>query len=976
MKTLYLILMAGLLGKAAADVRPVDVAKLSPLLGAQFGSASDISGSIAVISTGNGASGINSQGTQLAHIFVRDAGSGGWSPAKQISPSLMTTENLGNYGASLAVDGDTVVVGAPVLFGASPGTGYDGRVFIHKRNTGGTNQWGRVKRIDGKQGAGPEQFGFGEQVALSGDTLAVRVAGNRLALSKVRIFQRNQGGVEQWGEVATIPYPLGTPGGAFTTDDDGFAASMALDGDRLICGLAEAGTAAETGVYIYERNTGGSNAWGLARHIAPANVPGARVLGHAVALQGTRLMVSGVADAAGTLTNLVWWLVRDGAGNWNVESGQSVIDPVVGAFGRTVALTGDWATVAAHRRLTPTTRRTDVYLYERISGSWSLRSSLLGTEEPGTVFGAGDAIPGLPPEFVESFTIRTLTSSLISGDDPPLTMAGDALLHRSSVGSSGTLGGLTVRERTAGTGAGWGSVATLRPAAPFSESFGETMAADGNYLVIGDPDDDEGLTDSGAVWLFNRNTTGGNDQWILQYKIKSPTPAAGGHFGAAVALVTSGFSYTLVVGAPEESVAGVICGRVHSFGRYVDGRSLSPIDPQSNQAYGRAVGLAWQLTGDTISGVTMAAGASGHDAPGMGNAGKVEVYESMTSFGGEWGFLRQLTPSDAAAGDAFGWSVAMDGNLIAVGGVTAGSNGAAWIFQRSTGTNTFNQVGKVLPGDNSSGLFPHCLALQDNTLVGGTLTFTSGAGFVYERNQGGTNHWGLVKKLVPTAPGGTSDGFGLSVALNNDLILVGAQGDDAVADNNGAAWLYQRNRGGANQWNIAARLSAEPVESGRLFGLAVAIANDSLILGAPQDDEAGPDTGAAFVRRAGSYEFWVESTGLPAGQDLTGSDSDQDGVPNLVEFMLGTNPRLAASRTQPNTAFDRSTRRLYLGFAKPSYPQGGVEILAEGRRLDGGSFSFSNCEILENTTTVFGAQWRGTPPNGAMMRVRATYPRW
>ena len=53
-------------------------------------------------------------------------------------------------------------------------------------------------------------------------------------------------------------------------------------------------------------------------------------------------------------------------------------------------------------------------------------------------------------------------------------------------------------------------------------------------------------------------------------------------------------------------------------------------------------------------------------------------------------------------------------------------------------------------------------------------SLTSGSAFVYDRHQGGLNQWGWSRSLRPTAPGGSGDGFGLSVALNGDLILVGA----------------------------------------------------------------------------------------------------------------------------------------------------------------------------------------------------------
>jgi hypothetical protein len=974
--------LAGLLwavtaGVLWADVKPVAVATVSPLTDAGFGTAADLTGDTAVITTSGGAAGVNSLGTLLTHVYTRDAGTGAWSMARQLGAMLAAGEQIGNYGWSAAVDGDTVAVGAPVLFTPSPVDGYDGRVFIHRRNAGGAGAWGRVKLLTGRVGTAVK-LGFGERLALSGDTLAVRTPGNRLERSSVRVFVRNQGGSEQWGEVATIPNPDTTGGGgAFDLNDDSFAEAMALHGDRLVCTLPS-GAGAAQGVYLYERNLGGANAWGLARHFPVPAVPGARLLGKAVAMEGDRLMVSGVAEVGGSLTTRVWWVVRNASGTWEEEGAHSTSDSAVSGFGQSVALRGDWSAVMAKRTLSATQARREVYLYQRLAIGWSLRAVL-----PGPTFeeesASGSTIPSdLSPEFEAAFRLLALARSLAPRNKPPLALGGDALLHQSATGASGTTGGLTVSERLP-DGTGYGAAAVLRPSVPASENFGEVISASGNWLAVGDPDDDEGAIDSGAVWVFGRNTTSA-DQWILFSKIKAPVPRTGAHFGASVSIVGHRFDYTLAVGAPEDTVAAVGCGAVYTFGRFGNGQIIAPLSPTANQAFGRSVAMTpLRNTAGSLIGVRLVAGASGHDLPGAVNAGKAEVHEFLTG-ASAWFSARTLTAADAAANDAFGWSVAIDGDTVAVGALTAGANGAAYVFQRGTGAaHDYPQVKKVLPGDGSSGLFGHALALEGDTLVGGTLSLTSGAVFVYDRSQGGANQWGLVKKLRPAAPGGTGDGFGLSVALYGELILVGAQGDDVGATSNGAAWLFQRHRGGTNQWGIAARLAPATGDASRLYGQAVAIANDTLVLGAPNDDDAGSDVGAAYLLRAGSYEFWAETHSfhtLPAGLELPEADPDFDGEPNLLEFMLGTNPRQSASRSQPTLVFDAGTRRLSIRFDKPAYSLAGLGIEAEGRSTTSGSFSFSNAEVTEDSATVFSAQWRGVPPEGALMRVRATYPRW
>ena len=932
-----------------------------------------------MITASGGAIGINSLGSSLAHVFVRDTLTGAWSMARQLGPQLPSDQLVGNYGASVALDGDTVAVGAPVLFGADPADGYDGRVFIHKRNAGGTGAWARVKLINGGL-AGSASFHFGDRVALSGDSLAVRTGGSRLGRSSVRIFLRNQGGAEQWGEVASLIAPNTSSGGiGVVLDDDGFGQAMALDGDRLVISLPDAGDVpSEAGVHVHERSVGGANAWGRATLLRAADIPGALTIGHAVALSGSRLLVSGTAEVGGTMMTRVWWLTRGAAGVWSVESEYSVDDASVVGFGQSVALSGDWAAVMAKRTLSPSTARREVHLFQRTATGWVFRAFL-----PGVVFeeasSSAIAFPDdLPPELIAAFRLRALTFSLDGRGEPPLSMGDGALLHQSAAGSSGTTGGYTVREQTAG-GTTYAETAVLRPSAPTSESFGEVTAASGNWLAVGDPDDDEGGVDSGAVWVFSRNTVSA-DQWFLQSKIKAAVPRAGAHFGASLAILHHGFVYTLAVGAPDDSVGGVSCGIVYTFGFYGNGYRIEPAVPSSNQEYGKSVGLtALRNTAGTTIGARLVVGASGHDLPGAANAGKADVLECFTG-SPAWSLVRTLTASDAASGDAFGWSVAVDGNTVAVGALTAGTHGAAYVFERGTGAaHDYPQVKKILPADTTSGLFPNALALQGDTLVGGTFSLTSGSAFVYDRHQGGVNQWGWSRSLRPTAPGGSGDGFGLSVALNGDLILVGAQGDDAAASSNGAVWLFQRHRGGPSQWGIAARLVPSGSDPSRLYGLSVAIANDTLILGAPNDDDAGTDVGAAHLVRTGSYEFWAEAQNLialAAGQELPEADPDTDGEPNLIEFTLGSNPRNPASRPRPTLAFDAATRRISLSFAKPSHSLAGLKIEGEAASPELRGFTFSNAETTENSATRFTTQWRGTPPASGFLRLKATYPSW
>ena len=105
---------------------------------------------------------------------------------------------------------------------------------------------------------------------------------------------------------------------------------------------------------------------------------------------------------------------------------------------------------------------------------------------------------------------------------------------------------------------------------------------------------------------------------------------------------------------------------------------------------------------------------------------------------------------------------------------------------------------------------------------------------------------------------GAGDGFGWSVAISGDTLVVGAfEADGGPGDpipESGAAYVFERDLGGAGNWGEAAKLSASDAGRFDYFGWSVAISGDTLVVGARYED-GGPgdpldDSGAAYVYQA------------------------------------------------------------------------------------------------------------------------------
>ena len=187
---------------------------------AGFISLYDISGDTIVVgSADDSANGANSG---AAYIFERSGAV--WTQTKTIYASDAGVN--GGFGQDVAIDGDTVMVGAA------------GGVYVFERNLRGANNWGERKKITG----------INSITGLSGDTL--------LFLNQV--YERNQGGANNWGLSKTLP-----------------SNGSSIDGDLI------AGKTGST-LTIFERNLGGANNWGTAFSTAIADLDEVVVAGNTV----------------------------------------------------------------------------------------------------------------------------------------------------------------------------------------------------------------------------------------------------------------------------------------------------------------------------------------------------------------------------------------------------------------------------------------------------------------------------------------------------------------------------------------------------------------------------------------------------------------------------------------------------------------------------------------------------------------------
>ena len=97
---------------------------------------------------------------------------------------------------------------------------------------------------------------------------------------------------------------------------------------------------------------------------------------------------------------------------------------------------------------------------------------------------------------------------------------------------------------------------------------------------------------------------------------------------------------------------------------------------------------------------------------------------------------------------------------------------------------------------------------------------SSGSAYIFARDKGGANNWGEVAKLTPD-DGAADDLFGSSVGIDGNIAVVGAYLDDDEGRNSGSAYIFRQDANNASEWDQVAKLTANDGTRDDYFGFKV-----------------------------------------------------------------------------------------------------------------------------------------------------------
>jgi uncharacterized protein (TIGR03437 family) len=812
----------------------------------RFGRSVAVSGDTLVV--GADQDDIEANGSQgSAYVFIRSGGV--WSFQQKLTANDGASSDA--FGSSIAISGDTVVIGAP--FDDSGTNVNQGSAYVFVRSGTG---WTQQQKLTASDGEATDRFG--NSVAVSGDTVFVGasfdVIGANPSQGSVHVFVRS-------GTVWSFQQKL-------TADDgekfDFFGISIAVSGDTVVVGAAidNIGANIEQGsAYVFARS---GAIWSFQQKLTADDGAADNHFGNAVAISGDTMIIGAVRNDVNGNTNqrAAYIFVRSGT-VWLNQQKLMADDGAEGdLFGISVALHGNTALIGAHGDdIGAVENQGSAYLFSRSGAIWTQRQKLTARD------GAADDFFGQAVALGRDIAIAGAI-----GTDIGVNMNQGALY----------LFGCSYVEQQTLTGAGGAA----------SDNFGAAVSIDGDTAVVGAPFDDVGTaSDQGSAFVFVRNGTA----WTQAAQVFANDGAAGDQFGHSVAI--SG-DY-IVIGAHGKNINGNLDQGaayvfVRSGGTWTQQARLLADDGADEEFFGFSVSL---------SGARVAVGASQDNIGGKQNQGSVYLFARS---GSTWPQEIKLTANDGAVDNYFGRSVALAGDLLIAGAPHADidtnrDQGAAYVFESSV--TPWRQRAKLTAGDGAAGgQFGSSVALFGlTTLVGAPnkrfgSNLSQGAAYVIVGPSTAVGSWSQQARLM-LGDGAAGDQLGYSVALSGNTAVVGAATKTISGrTRQGAAFVFTSD---GSLWSLRQPIVADDGTIAALYGSSVAVSGDTIVVGASFMDTNGP--GAAYVLKNKCGPPLTAFTSLSAASFAPGGMLATESITAGFGANLATDTLAAPSLPLPTT---------------------------------------------------------------------------
>jgi hypothetical protein len=757
---------------------------------------------------------------------------------------LLASDGVGqdSFGFSVAVSGDTAIVGAP-----ADQTGQNtrqGAAYIYTR-TGLT--WTEQQKLTASDAAANDEFGY--SVAISGDTAFVGRHNTQQFSNRTRgaVYVYTRSG-STWTEAQKLTSDDGVEGDIFGT-------SIAFDNGTLVVGAQNknnGSTFFQGTAYVF---TGSGGSFTQQQKLLADDGAFAQFFGVSVAVEGNTVVVGAVGQAGISADNgrgAAYVYTRSGS-TWTQQQKLLSSDGAGGdAFGFSVGVSGDTAIIGARADAVGTGGEVgSAYVFTRSGSTWTEAQKLTATERTprNDFFGnsvavkgetivvgspAHEVLPGIANHgavyvFTRTGTTWTRQQKLIHKD-----ASADALGQAVGFDGNSIIGGAPAKASNRGAAYVFAFDPNAAPKLVASDGgagdeFGFSVAVSGDTAIVGAPLDNVTATGQGSAYIFTR----AGSTWTQQARLIATDGGFNHQFGTSVAV-----SGDTAVVSTEAAEAAYVFTRTGTT--WTQQQKLLADDATAGDKFGNSV---------AVEGNTVAVGAFNDNLdPDNFGEGSVYVY---TRTGTTWTQQQKILAPGLDGLPNFGRSIAISGETLIVGAQndTQGNpdelaRGAAYIFVRSG--STWTQQARLTANDAVSDAIGTSVAISGDTAVAGAPLHDHGAGATAGSNQGAVyvftrsgTAWTQQQKLT-ASDAAVGDEFGSSVAIEGDTILAGARLDDftqpASTLNQGSAYVFRRS---GTTWTETLKLSASDGAAQDQSGWSVALAGSDALVGAPFDDVEG-----------------------------------------------------------------------------------------------------------------------------------------
>ncbi len=767
-----------------------------------FGYSVSISANTVLI----GAYGNDDNGSDSGSAYIFEKPLSGWMDATSEDAKLTASDAdiSDNFGYSVAISGDTVVIGA---YGNDDNGNDSGSAYIFEKGSAWTDSNQESAKLIASDAAAADYFAW--SVAISDNTVVVGAYGDYLAGSAY-IFEKPDLG---WEGTLNQKAKLTASDGQ---RDDNFGWSVSISDETIIVGAYNDSSSNLGSVYIFRKPAlEWVNDFENSK-ITASDAAENDYFASSVAISGDTVVIGAYMDDDIELDSGSAYIFKNAITENSIENKKDIIDiEASDAEGNDISFSIIGGLDAAYLRVDSDSgllsfKTAPNFEYPRDSNADNIYEATLKLSDVSqsdtykALIKVSDmAYEGVAPKALSFEELNKIGASIPMADanfGRSVAISGDiAVIGANNADGTGLA---YIYEYQRESDAFMQKAVLSATDSNSGDSFGLSVAISGDTVVVGAYGHDHPTTDTGAVYVFEKPTTGNWVDATQNIKLSSNTGRYYDYFGYSVAISGD----TIVVGARGDDDSGNNSGAAYVFEKPTSewasiskGAKLTASDGTTEDRFGISV---------AISGDTVVVGADHNDNIGD-DLDSTYVFEKPIL---GWANISQnakLSASDGAVGDGFGRRVSVSGDTVVVGAYyddnTYSDSGSVYIFEKPVlgWANTFEDA-KLTASDAAQGdLFGFSVAISSDAIVVGSYLDDdsgnkSGAAYIFEKPNSGWVTSASENIKITASDATIEDYFSISVAISGGTIIVGSHGNDEDGNNAGAAYIFKAEKPNAN----------------------------------------------------------------------------------------------------------------------------------------------------------------------------------